>query len=169
MAAGRASPLLGVHVMARRNKMNMIKKLALAASFVLVVMAFVPAANADDWNEETLLTFSAPVEVPGMALPAGTYQFQMLNGPASDIVLIFSANGRHFYTSVMGIADYRQETPDKTIVTFEERAKGVPEAIHSWFYPGNNYGVEFVYPPVKANQMAKGTAGAVPCGRPAAN
>jgi hypothetical protein len=27
----------------------------------------------------------------------------------------------------------------------EERHAGAPEAIHSWFYPGDNTGWEFVY------------------------
>jgi len=28
----------------------------------------------------------------------------------------------------------------------EERQAGSPEAVKSWFYPGENYGFEFVYP-----------------------
>jgi hypothetical protein len=31
-------------------------------------------------------------------------------------------------------------------VTFEERGVGAPAALHSWFYPGETYGVEFKYP-----------------------
>jgi len=38
------------------------------------------------------------------------------------------------------------ETPDKAILQFEERPSGQPEALKSWFYPGYNSGVEFVYP-----------------------
>jgi hypothetical protein len=45
--------------------------------------------------------------------------------------------------------------PNKTIVTFEERAKGAPEAVRTWFQPGDSYGQEFVYPKVKAVELAK--------------
>lgn len=32
-----------------------------------------------------------------------------------------------------------------TVVTFEERAANSPEAVRNWFYPGMNYGHQFVY------------------------
>jgi hypothetical protein len=44
------------------------------------------------------------------------------------------------------IPDYISNIPDKPIVRFDERTAGSPEAIHSWFYPGDNTGWEFVYP-----------------------
>jgi hypothetical protein len=47
---------------------------------------------------------------------------------------------------VMTIPDRRVDATDTTVVTFEERASGSPEALHSWFYPGDKDGVEFVYP-----------------------
>jgi len=49
----------------------------LATAFCLVALCFVavPKATADDWNRETVVTFSGPVEVPGVGaqiLPAAT-------------------------------------------------------------------------------------------------
>jgi hypothetical protein len=38
------------------------------------------------------------------------------------------------------------ETPDKAILQLEERPSGQPEALKAWFYPGDNTGIEFVYP-----------------------
>jgi hypothetical protein len=32
---------------------------------------------------------------------------------------------------------------------------GTPEAIKAWFYPGDNFGQEFVYPKAKATQLAQ--------------
>jgi len=40
-------------------------------------------------------------------------------------------------------------------MTFKERAAGEPEAIRAWFYPGNNWGQEFVYPKKRAMELAK--------------
>ena len=38
------------------------------------------------------------------------------------------------------------DTPDKTFITFSERSSNAPEALRLWFYPGDNYGIEFIYP-----------------------
>ena len=40
-------------------------------------------------------------------------------------------------------------------MTFRERAAGEPQAIRSWFYPGDNFGQEFVYPKTRALELAK--------------
>jgi hypothetical protein len=40
-------------------------------------------------------------------------------------------------------------------MTFRERAAGQPEAIRAWFYPGNRWGQEFVYPKARAIELAK--------------
>jgi hypothetical protein len=48
-----------------------------------------------------------------------------------------------------------QLTFNEPVVHFEERPSDSPEAIHSWFYPGDNYGQEFVYPRSRAIQLAK--------------
>ena len=43
----------------------------------------------------------------------------------------------------------------KTVITFGERGAGFPEAIRAWFYPGDNFGQEFVYPKKRAVELAK--------------
>ena len=40
-------------------------------------------------------------------------------------------------------------------MTFRERGEGQPEAIHAWFYPGKEWGEEFVYPKTRALELAK--------------
>jgi hypothetical protein len=42
-------------------------------------------------------------------------------------------------------------------MTFRERPAGQPEALRAWFYPGHNWGEEFVYPKAKALEIAKAT------------
>jgi hypothetical protein len=41
------------------------------------------------------------------------------------------------------------------VITFSERPAGEPEALRAWFYPGRNWGEEFVYPKAKAMELAK--------------
>jgi hypothetical protein len=125
----------------KRNLLTRLAVAALAASSLLPV-----AARADEWNKETILTFSAPVEVPGRVLPAGKYVFKLADSDSDrNIVQIFNADQTRLITTILGIPDYRMEPTGKTHVTFEERSAGAPEAIHSWFYPGDNAGVDFIY------------------------
>jgi hypothetical protein len=112
---------------------------------VFIVSAPV-GARADEWNKATTLTFNRPVEVPGMVLGAGTYVFRLADSSDRNVVQILNADESHLYENVLAIPAYRQNPTDKTVVTFEERAKGAPEAVGTWFYPGDNYGQEFVYP-----------------------
>jgi hypothetical protein len=139
--------------------MKLLKALSIVFG-VLVVCAFlVPTAAADDWNKRTTVTFSAPVEVPGVGaqvLPAGTYLFKLLDSLSDrNIVQIFNEDGTHVYTTILAIPNYRLRSTDKTVMTFRERAEGQPEAIRAWFYPGANWGQEFVYPKARAIQLAK--------------
>jgi hypothetical protein len=129
--------------------------LALGASLALMG-AMVTPTMADEWNKETKLEFSGPVEVPGKVLAAGKYVFKIADSESDrNIVQIYSEDAKgaeKLVTTINAIPDYREETPDKPIVQFEERPSGSPEAIHSWFYPGENTGWQFIYP--KGEQMS---------------
>jgi hypothetical protein len=125
---------------------------------------FVPTAQADDWNRKTKVTFSAPVEIPGVhlkgwgVLPAGTYVFKILDSQSDrHIVQIFNADETTVYATILAIPNYRLQATDKTVMTFRERPAGQPEALRAWFYPGRNWGEEFVYPKAKAMELAKAT------------
>jgi hypothetical protein len=108
---------------------------------------FAPVAKADEWDKQTVLTFNEQVEVPGKVLPAGTYVFR-LAGSQSDrnVVQVFTEDRKQLVATIMAIPAYRIEPTGKTVVTFDERPSGSPEALHKWFYPGDTYGFQFVYP-----------------------
>ena len=107
---------------------------------------FVPKVLADASDEKTIVTANEPIQVPGKVLPAGTYVFKLLDSNDLTLVAIFNADETHLITMVRGISDSRMETPDKAILQLEERPSGQPEALKAWFYPGDNTGIEFVYP-----------------------
>jgi len=128
----------------------------------LVGVAFSPSAKADEWNNKTVMTFSAPVEIPGVhlkgwaVLPAGTYVFKLLDSQGDrHIVQIFNKDETVVYATILAIPNYRLQATGKTVVTFRERPAGLPEALRAWFYPGKNWGDEFVYPRAKAVELAK--------------
>jgi hypothetical protein len=118
--------------------------------------AALPQAKADDWNQKTVFTFSGPVEIPGQVLLPGTYVFKLADSQSDrNIVQVFNKRENHLYGTFLTIPNYRLRPRGKTIVTFEERAAGAPEAVKAWFYPGENYGHQFVYPKGKAVELAK--------------
>src|SRR5947209_11214811 len=139
--------------------MKLVKALSILFCVVVACAFLIPAAAADEWNNRTTVTFSAPVEVPGVGvhlLPAGTYLFKLMDSPSDrNIVQIFNEDGTHLFTTILAIPNYRLRTTDKTVMTFGEKAEGQPEALRAWFYPGANWGQEFVYPKARAMELAK--------------
>lgn len=133
--------------------------IALAAAFCLVFIASVmaPSANAQNGDRKSVVTFSEPVEIPGgTVLPAGTYFFKLLNSDSGRwVVQIFNENQTHTYATVITVQDFRYHPTDKGVMTFAERPAGEPPAIKEWFFPGENFGREFVYPKNRALQLAK--------------
>jgi hypothetical protein len=125
--------------MYRKMSTGMICLMLLGATF------FVPRVQADESDKKTIMTVNEPIQVPGKVLPAGTYVLKLLDSNDRTLVAIYSADGRHLITTIQGIPDYRTETPSETILQVEERPDGGPEALKAWFYPGDNFGVEFVY------------------------
>jgi hypothetical protein len=144
--------------------MTFLKAVPTVFCAALIGAAFSPNVKADEWNQKTVVTFSGPVETPGVhikgwaVLPAGTYVFKLLGSPSDrHIVQIFNQNETVLYTTALAIPNYRLRATGKTVITFRERPAGEPEALRAWFYPGMNFGQEFVYPKEKAVELAKET------------
>lgn len=113
-------------------------------------------ANADTWNKATRITFPEPVEVSGTVLPSGTYWFQLMDSAADrHIVQIWNADRSRLITTILALPNYRLHPTGDTVVKFSERPSGTPEAVKAWFYPGDNFGQEFVYPKTRATQIAQ--------------
>ncbi len=130
----------------------------------LIGATFSPSAKADDYDKKTTLTFSQPIEIPPVhiqgyrVLPAGTYVFKLVNSSSNrHIVQIFNKDQNRIFATILAIPNYRLQPKDKTVITFNESVKGAPQAIRAWFYPGANWGEEFVYPKARAQELAKAT------------
>lgn len=135
----------------------------IATAVSLAALAFMPRLNADDWNKATKVTFSGPVEIPGQVLSAGTYWFKLLGSETDrNIVQIFNQRQNHVYATLLCIPDFRLKPTGKTVITFEERASDAPPAIKAWFYPGDEYGQDFVYPKARAQELARAENTPVP-------
>jgi hypothetical protein len=115
----------------------------LVMATLMAVSSLAPAAKADEWDKETVVTFSAPVQVSDKTLPAGTYVFTLADSPASrDIVEIFASDRQHLITTLLATPTTRLTPADSAIVTLEHEATDKP-VVQSWFYPGDSDGREF--------------------------
>jgi len=120
-----------------------------------LIFAVLPA-TAGEWDKATKVTFAQPVELPNIILQPGTYVFKLLDVPGNrHVVQVFNAEENEIYATILAIPNYRLTATDKTVMPFEERAPGKPLAMHAWFYPGNTFGQEFVYPKARAAEIAQ--------------
>jgi Protein of unknown function (DUF2911) len=133
------------------------KTLLIAGLFLALICIAMPGSlMADEYNEATKITFNEPVEVPGQVLAAGTYWFTLVDTAADrDIVQIWNADKSQVVATTFTVADYRLQPTGKTVVNFEERPGNQPEALQAWFYPGESFGHEFVYPKTRAIALAQ--------------
>jgi hypothetical protein len=143
--------------------MKLVKTVLVVLALSLLGATLAPGARADEWNKKTVMTFSQPVEIPGQVLPAGTYTFKLADSLSDrHIVQVFNADGTQIIATILAINNYRLQPTGKTAITFAERSGDNPEALKAWFYPGDNFGQEFVYPKQRAIQLAVASHEPVP-------
>ena len=124
-----------------------------ALAVALIIM--VTGVRADEYTKQTFLTFSAPVQVPGMTLPAGTYMFKLANPDSGRrAIQIWDEQGTKLFTMLLTIPDQQPEPKDDPVVLFSERPSGAAPAVKSWFYPAERIGYEFIYPKDQAMKIA---------------
>ena len=123
-----------------------LKSALLILGTIIAVSNVAPVAKADEWNKETVVTFSAAVQVPGKNLPAGTYVFELADSKSDrDIVEIFTKDKQQLLTTFIAVPKTRLTAATTRTVTFEQEPTGTSEIVKSWFYPGDTDGLEFVY------------------------
>jgi hypothetical protein len=139
--------------------MKIVKTAIVVFALTLLGAMLAPGVQAQDNNAYTkrsIITFSQPVEIPGLILPAGTYSIELVDDAANrHIVRFFNADRTQVITTILAIPNLRLQITEKTVMTFTERPANAPEALKAWFYPGDNFGQEFVYPKARAIQLVQ--------------
>ena len=115
-----------------------------AAILGLLSAYFAPCVRADDRNKETRLKINVPLRVQDTLLAPGQYVFKLIElGANSDVVSIFNSNGTRLETIMIGLPAYRDNAGDKRLFAISDPQGDQPATLQSWFYPGDNFGVEF--------------------------
>jgi hypothetical protein len=116
---------------------------ALATS--LMSSVFVPSLKASESDEKTIITISQPIDMQGTVLPAGQYVLKLLESPSNrSIIYVFNSEESRLMTTVQAIHAYRLDSTDKSSFSFYGSSAGQPVALHTWFYPGETSGFEFL-------------------------
>jgi hypothetical protein len=138
-----------------------------AAAVAAVSLISVAPVSAQPYPTEkrTKITFSTPVEVPNAVLQPGTYWFQVVESQANlasggrNTIKIMNEDESKLMASASAIAIER--APDKikgdTVLLLNPTEANAVGALDAWFFPGDTYGHEFVYPQKQAEQIASHT------------
>jgi hypothetical protein len=139
--------------------MTLMRKFTLACVVATAAAVLPTAAPAQPANQDTYFTFSAPVELPGVTLPAGRYLFVLADSPSNrHVVRVMSDDRKKLYTTVMAIPSYLVGKPsDDPEIRFMEGPEKSPHAVKLWIYPGRTTAHEFLYPRSQATRLARAT------------
>lgn len=136
----------------------MLRRIVLSTCFVAASL-FVATSTASaqvDTSRNVYFTFSQPIAVPNMTLPAGKYLFKHLGrNTGNTTVQIMTADGAKLMGTVNTVQTARSMPTDRVEVRFSESASNMPVAISTWWYPQATQGFAFVYPREQAMRLAK--------------
>jgi hypothetical protein len=134
-----------------------IHKLYITLGLMLAfVLMFEFTAHADDANELTKITFSAPIQIPGKILPAGTYTFEQQDpNDNSHLVQIFNADRTVLYATLETVSADQMKPGDDTTIVLAQQEAGGPDVLVKWFYPGRTTGHEFIYSKQQEQSIAQ--------------
>ena len=132
-----------------------------AAAFTAAFLTVAINVSAQDSNidQRTYLTFSGPVQMPGVTLPAGKYVFKLADTSLHNVMQVFDGEeknimGQWFFIPRNRTTEEANAANGKPMVTFMEMPEGVTPAVKYYFYPTDLTGKEFIYPKDQALKLA---------------
>jgi len=119
-------------------------RIGLAAAALAVLVA--ASGHAWGYNHENKLTFSGPVALPGIVLPAGSYSFDVASPTALDVVVVRNAqSGKTLYMGFTRTVTRPRAVSKNTPIAFGEVTANQPRPIAAWYEIGEDLGHEFLY------------------------
>jgi hypothetical protein len=101
------------------------------------------AADRSGAPSDHFMTFSAPIEIPGVGLSPGTYLFRFVT---PSIVQVLSADRSHVYGMFLTTPAEKSDESDRSEMTFERQTEEkAPVRIAGWFMQPSAEGLAPVY------------------------
>ena len=113
----------------------------------LVLTSPASAQTNTTWDDKSYLTFSGPVSLPGVTLPAGRYLFRFPSRSTSrSVIQVLSGDRTTVYGMFQTVPTWRAVMAHDPEVTFKETPANVPPSIAALFQPHRRTGYELMYP-----------------------
>jgi hypothetical protein len=143
-----------------RRKTSMLKRL-ISTSVLVVLVGAASGANAftTTSDKRTYFTFSQPVALPGVTLPAGTYMFRLADDTTSrKVIQVANKQGTESFAMLHTLPISRPDAPKDPEVRFMETASGAPVAVRAWWQQGERTGYEFIYSKAELAELNRAAA-----------
>lgn len=119
-------------------------KVAFAAGALALLVGV--SGYASGFSHENRLTFSRPVSLPGIVLPAGEYSFNVASPTALDVVVVrHQRSGKVLYMGFTNTVERPRNMSTNAPITFGEAPASEPRPISTWYEIGNSTGHQFLY------------------------
>ncbi|MGH9684668.1 MAG: hypothetical protein ACRD4S_13780 [Candidatus Acidiferrales bacterium] len=136
-------------------------RIAIALLGLLAFVLGVAGANQED--KKTVFAFHDSVQVPGLVLPPGIYVFKLAGTDSHrNIVQIYNEDQSKLMTTVLAVPNSHLRPSGRIIATYAHAPTNEPPALEAWFYPGDSFGQQFVYPNSVASKLARLNTAKVP-------
>lgn len=134
----------------------MLTKFIIPTALAALMLGTPAPTSAQTADYQTYFTFSGPVTLPGVTLPAGKYLFRLADPSTSrKVINVLTADGKKSVAMLTSIPNRLNKAPNDPEVRFMETSGNTPPPIKTWWYPGNSTGYEFIYPRKQALELAK--------------
>ena len=121
------------------------KSLLTMAGVAIIGVLATASAHALMMNTRNILTFSGPVALPGVTLPAGTYTFRNPSDHDKNVVQVLNqAETKSYYMGITTPVSRSRRGTD-LIVTIGEAPAGQVRPIQVWFPRDEAVGHGFIY------------------------
>ena len=126
--------------------MSLRRAVHLACVVAAVTVVAASGTAATPLNRATYFTFTTPVRLTGVLLPAGAYVFEIANPTtASNVVRVLDRKRSKVYVTALTSTVTRPAASrlDATIV-FGEASPAAPRRINAWYPEGDTTGRQFL-------------------------
>jgi len=127
-------------------KPTLTRQLVFTAAIALLALAAAPSgASLGRWDR---ITFSGPVALPGVVLPAGSYTFEIANPETSHRVVRVSRRdtGRVYFAGFTRMVPRPVDLAPDQLLILGEAPRGQAAPINVWYPSGASQGHQFIYP-----------------------
>ena len=120
------------------------RAMAVVSGLSMVLALSAVSGHAATARQTNYLTFSGPVRLPGVTLPAGTYVFERADVATPRVVRVTSRDGHQVY--FMGFTMLVDRPAGTTrLVSLGEAQTGTAPPILAWYPQNESTGHQFIW------------------------